>query len=175
MFLSIQCPLFPTTIDLLSIFRSQMFNHGSAYTEIDASYDEGGNYYAYTTYDVPAGSSLRVSYADPTNPSFLFARFGFLDEMTPATFCKLIPSHVNKDMEDLGYAESKMLFYRSGEISPEVWDILLYQLLSSKIGDRRALMTAHKTQDYETKQVLHEKYYSETSRLLLEHINGFLE
>ena len=65
-----------------------MFNHGSDYTEIEPSYDEQGNYYAYTTYDVPAGSPLRTSYADPTNPSFLLARYGFLDEATPATFCK---------------------------------------------------------------------------------------
>lgn len=153
-----------------------MFNHGSAQTEIEPSYDDAGNYYAYTTCDVPAGSPLRTSYADPTNPSFLFARYGFLDETTPATFCKLIPSHVNKDMEDLGYAESRMLFYRSGEVSQEVWDILLYQHLSStKIGDRRALVEAHKAQDHATKQMLHEKYYQETAWLLEKHINEFLE
>ena len=37
------------------------FNHGSACTEIEPYYDEAGNYYAYTTYDVPAGSPLRIS------------------------------------------------------------------------------------------------------------------
>jgi hypothetical protein len=153
-----------------------MFNHGSDYTEIEPSYDEQGNYYAYTTYDVPAGSPLRTSYADPTNPSFLLARYGFLDEATPATFCKIIPSHVNKDMEELGYAESRMLFYKNGDVSEEVWDVLLYQHLSStKIGDRRALMEAHKRGDYETKRTLHEKYYPDTSRALLEHVNDFLE
>lgn len=162
--------------DLKIVPMGDMFNHGSAYTEIDPSYDDAGNYYAYTTYDVPAGSPLRTSYADPTNPSFLFARYGFLDETTPATFCKLIPAHLNKDMEALGYAESTMLFYRTGEVSQEVWDIFLYQHLSAtKIGDRRALMAAHKTEDYNAKQMLHEKYYSETSQLLLEHINGFLD
>jgi hypothetical protein len=153
-----------------------MFNHGSDYVEIEPSYDEQGNYYAYTTCEVPAGSPLRTSYADPTNPSFLLARYGFLDEMTLATFCKIIPSHVNRDMEELGYAESRMLFYKNGDVSEEVWDVLLYQHLSStKIGDRRALMEAHKRGDYETKRTLHEKYYPETSSALLEHINDFLE
>jgi len=153
-----------------------MFNHGSDYTEIEQSYDEAGNYYACTTYDVPAGSPLRISYGDPTNPSFLFARYGFLDENTMATFCKLIPPHINKEMEELGYAENRMLFYKDGQISDEVWDILLYQHLSStKIGDKRALVTAHQTGDFETKQMLHEKHYPDTSRLLMEHIDGFIQ
>eukprot|EP00581_Thalassiosira_minuscula_P016483 CAMPEP_0183718420 /NCGR_PEP_ID=MMETSP0737-20130205/11680_1 /TAXON_ID=385413 /ORGANISM="Thalassiosira miniscula, Strain CCMP1093" /LENGTH=488 /DNA_ID=CAMNT_0025947975 /DNA_START=55 /DNA_END=1521 /DNA_ORIENTATION=- len=162
--------------DMKIVPMGDMFNHGSDYTEIETSYDENGNYYAYTTYDVPAGSPLRISYADPTNPSFLFARYGFLDETTPATFCKLIPPHINKDMEQLGYAENRMLFYKTGDISDEVWDILLYQHLSStKISDRRELMRAHQAEDYAAKQMLHEKYYHETSRMLLEHIDGFIE
>jgi hypothetical protein len=152
-----------------------MFNHGSDYTEIVESYDENGNYYAYTSYDVPAGSPLRISYADPTNPSFLFARYGFIEDSTPATFCKIIPPHINKDMEELGYSESTMLFYINGEVSQEVWDILLYQHLSGNtISDRRLLMKAHTEGDYETKKMLHEKYYGETSQMLLNHLEEFL-
>ena len=152
-----------------------MFNHG-AYPEIESSYDDEGNYYAYTTYDLPAGSPLRISYGDPTNPSFLFARYGFLDESTEATFCKIIPEHITKDMEELGYSQNRMLFYKNGGISDEVWDILLLQHVSStKIGDKRALMEAHRTGDYATKQMLHEKYYGETSAMLLDHIETFLE
>ena len=161
--------------DLKLVPMGDYFNHGSEYQEIEESYDEEGNYYATTIYDVPAGTQLRKLYGDPTNPSFLFARYGFLDEDTPATFCKLIPSHINKDMEELGYAENRMLFYKTGEISQEVWDILLYQHLSSiNIRDKRALMDAHRQGDYEAKQMMHEDYYSETSRLLLEHIEDFL-
>ena len=166
----------PVDGELRIIPMGDMFNHGSDFTEIEASYDELGNYYAYTTYDVPAGSPLRISYADPTNPSFLFARYGFLDERTPATFCKLIIEHVNKDLEELGYAENRMLFYKDGTVSEEVWDVLLYQHLSStKIGDKRLLMESHSRGDSETKQILHEKYYPETSQILLDHINNFLE
>eukprot|EP00956_Cyclotella_meneghiniana_P004019 scaffold4876_cov64-Cyclotella_meneghiniana.AAC.4 len=161
--------------DLKLIPMGDYFNHGSDYTEIETSYDESGNYYAYTTYDVPAGSPLRTSYADPTNPSFLFARYGFIEDNTPATFCKIIPPHINRDMEELGYSESRMLFYSNGEVSQEVWDILLYQYLSSNnISDRRALMKAHTEGDYDGKQMLHDKYYGETSQLLLNHIEEFL-
>ena len=161
--------------DLKLVPMGDYFNHGSEYQEIEESYDAEGNYYATTIYDVPAGTPLRKLYGDPTNPSHLFARYGFLDEDTPATFCKLIPPHINKDMEELGYAENRMLFYKTGEISQEVWDILLYQHLSStNIRDKRALMDAHRQGDFETKQMLHEDNYPETSRLLLEHIEDFL-
>jgi hypothetical protein len=160
---------------LLFSITSKYFNHGSDYTEIETSFDEFGNFFAYTTYDVPAGSPLRISYGDPTNPSFLFARYGFIEDNTPATFCKIIPPHVNKDMEDLGYSESRMLFYANGEVSQEVWDILLYQYLSGNaISDRRLLMKAHSESDYDTKQMLHDKYYGETSQMLLNHIEEFL-
>ena len=125
-----------------------MFNHGSEYTEIEPSYDEEGNYYAYTSYDVPAGSPLRIQYADPTNPSFLFARYGFLEEDTPATFCKLIPAHINKDMESLGYAENRMLFYKNGEVSEEVrifcaQHIICYAWLVSRHSHTNILTISH--------------------------------
>mmetsp|Transcript_20394 Transcript_20394/g.49055 ORF Transcript_20394/g.49055 Transcript_20394/m.49055 type:complete len:478 (+) Transcript_20394:190-1623(+) len=160
--------------DVRIVPMGDMFNHASDYTEIEPSYDDEGNYYAYTSYDVPAGSPLRMSYAEPTNPSFLFARYGFLDDNTPATFCKMIPVHINKDMEELGYAENRMLFYKNGEVSQEVWDVLLYQVIQ-KIGDRRELMEAHKKEDYDTKAWLHERYYPDTSGALLNHIDEFIE
>lgn len=163
--------------DIRIVPMGDYFNHGSEYTEIETVYDEEGNYLAQTTYDVPAGSPLRMSYGDSTNPSFLFSRYGFLDESSPATFCKIFPPHVNKDMEELGYAQNRMLFYRdSGDVSQEVWDILLYQYLSStKVGDRRALMAAHGENNWEAKQALHQHYFPRTSALLLEHIDTFVE
>lgn len=106
--------------DLKIIPLADYFNHGSDYTEIEPWYDEAGNYYAYTTYDVPAGSPLRISYADPRNPAFLLARYGFFDENCPASYCKLLPPTVNQDMLDLGYSHDRMLFYRTGEVADEV-------------------------------------------------------
>ena len=107
-----------------------MFNHG-AETEIDYSFDPEGNCNVFTTCDVAAGSPLRMSYGDPTNPSFLFARYGFLDEESPATFCKIMIPHENDQLKNIGYANNRMLFYKdTGDTSEEVWDVLLYQILS---------------------------------------------
>jgi len=162
--------------DLRIVPMGDYFNHG---TEADVSfaYDEEGNYWAQTIRDVPAGSPLRIQYADPTNPSFLFARYGFLDESSPATFCKIFPPQVNRDMVELGYAQNRMLFYKdTGDVSQEVWDILLYQwLTSSNVADRRILMEAHNRGDVERKMALHESYYPKTSSLLEEHLNTFME
>mmetsp|Transcript_8549 Transcript_8549/g.11784 ORF Transcript_8549/g.11784 Transcript_8549/m.11784 type:complete len:449 (-) Transcript_8549:271-1617(-) len=161
--------------DLRIVPMGDYLNHGTK-TEVEFAYDDEGNYWARSVCDVPAGSPLRVSYADPTNPSFLFARYGFIDESSPSTFCKIFPPQVNRDMLDLGYAQNRMLFFKeSGDASQEVWDILLYQLLSSKnMNDRRILLKAHQMRDVQTKLNLHEKYYSDTSAMLKEHIDTFL-
>jgi hypothetical protein len=106
--------------DLQIVPMADYFNHGSDYTEIQPKYDDAGNYYAYTSYDIAAGSPLRISYADPRNPSHLLARYGFLDEDCPATYCKLLPPTVNQDMLELGYSQDRMLFYQNGEVADEV-------------------------------------------------------
>ena len=108
----------------------------------------------YTTRDVPANSPLRISYGCPTNPSFLFARYGFLDESSPATFCKMMDIPKTEENVNMGMDFSKMLFYHvslpsflcshdvyknlytpllprlllqdTGDISPEVMDVVLY-------------------------------------------------
>jgi hypothetical protein len=162
-------------INIVIVPMADMFNHG-ADPEISIQYDEQGNCYAYTTMDVPAGSPLRISYGDPTNPSYLFARYGFVDESSPATFCKIIIPHVTSQLVDVGYAYNRMLFFKdTGEVSPEVWDVLLYQTLSSSNAARkRDFYNAHINGDYATKQYLHEKYYSETSEKLRNHLDTFL-
>ena len=91
---------------------ADMFNHHGSETEIELAYDESGNCYAQTIIDVPANSPLRMSYGDPANPSFLLARYGFLDESSPASFCKILPSSVSEEMKNLGYAHNRMLFYK---------------------------------------------------------------
>jgi len=161
--------------DLCIAPMADYFNHGTE-TEIMMGYDEEGNCHVQTTEDVPAGSPLRMSYGDPTNPSFLLARYGFLDESSPATFCKYEPPHVNSELRDMGYAHNRMLFYKdTGDASQEVWDVLLHQILSSSnIAKKRVLYKAHMDDDYETKQALHEQYYEETSLKLLEHIDDFI-
>ncbi|CAB9499232.1 M protein repeat protein [Seminavis robusta] len=153
---------------------ADMFNHGTN-TEIQISYDEEGNCYAVTNYDVPAGSPLRMSYGDPTNPSKLFARYGFLDETAPATFCKIMITNPSQEIKDMGYDQSRMLFYKdTGEVSPEVWDVLLYQVLESNPSDQQVLYQAHMNGDFETKQALHGQYFLQTKVALQNHVDSFL-
>ncbi len=150
------------------------FNHGTDH-EIWLAYDEDGNCYAQTTKDVPANSPLRVSYGDPTNPSFLLSRYGFLDESSPATFCKIIPAYISDEMKNLGYAENRMLFYNTGDVSEEVWDILLYMALGkTDPGIQQQFYQAHLNEDYATKQSIHEQYYPLTAKKLAGHIDAFL-
>ena len=156
---------------------ADMFNHG-AEANIELSYDGDGNCFVQTTRDVPNGSPLHMSYGDPTNPSFLFARYGFLDKSSPATFCKIIIATPTKELVDMGYDPSRMLFYtETGEASEEVWDVLLYTILGENPDYRQeqhAFYQAHMTGEYNTKQQLHEQYYPRTSAKLLEHIDTFL-
>ena len=68
---------------------ADMFNHGTE-TEVDFQFDEQGNLYGLATRDVPAGSPLRMSYGCPTNPSQLFATYGFLDETSPGMYYMIV-------------------------------------------------------------------------------------
>lgn len=117
---------------------------------------------------------MRMSYGDPTNPSLLFALYGFLDETSPATFCK-ITMQPNDELLNLGYDFSRMLFYKdTGEISEEVWDIMLYQTLASNRADQQAFYEAHMRGDSDTKNAIHQHYFSETSAALKKHVDTFL-
>lgn len=154
---------------------ADLFNHGTD-TEVEITVDEGGNCVAYTTHDVPEGSPLRVSYGDPTNPSHLFATYGFLDETSPATFCKIMTIVPNQELLNLGYDFSRMLFYKdTGEISEEVWDVMLYQQLADNRPLQQAFHQAHVDGDAETKNAIHSEYFLETTTALKQHVDTFLE
>ncbi|KAL7553642.1 hypothetical protein ACHAWF_016949 [Thalassiosira exigua] len=91
---------------------ADMLNHGSSGYEVEISYDEEGSCLAYTTAEVPAGSPLRMSYGDYylTNPSATFARYGFIDETSPSTFCKMMDIIPSTELRDIGLSFSRMLF-----------------------------------------------------------------
>lgn len=128
---------------------------------------------------------MRVSYTggDNTNPSYLFARYGFLEEEAPATFCKIMVSNPSPELVHMGYDHSKLLFYKeTGEVSAEVWDVLLYQLLEEhqstapELGETlQAFYQAHMSGDNDTKQAIHEHYYPQTLEALRNHVDTFLE
>lgn len=154
---------------------ADMFNHGTE-TEVDFFYDDDGNCYVYTTRDVSAGSPLRMSYGDPTNPSALFATYGFLDETSPATFCKMMDIKPTPELRDLGLDFSRMLFFKdTGDASEEVWDVLLYQILENDRDSQKAFYDAHMMGDVDTKSAFHQQYFAETSAALKNHVDTFLE
>ena len=70
---------------------------------------------------------MRMSYGCPTNPSVFFAKYGFLDQTSPASFCKILDTTKSTETEFLGGDKlSKMLFYKNSAISEELWDVVLY-------------------------------------------------
>ena len=150
-----------------------MFNHGTE-TEVEISYDGNGDCYAIATVDIPAGSPLRVSYGDPTDPTPLFAKYGFLDESSPGTFCKLMK--MRPEMEELGYTYADMLFYRdTGEISPGAFDVVLYYVLSrTDQGAANGFYQAVMSGDENTKQQYHNQYWPQTKEEMQRHVDGTL-
>jgi len=154
---------------------ADMLNHGTE-TEVALNFDQNGNCNVYTTRDVPAGTPLRMSYGDPTNPSALFATYGFLDETSPATFCKIMTIQPTPELLDIGYDFSRMLFYKdTGDISQEVWDVVLYaQVLTADKAAQQAFHQAHINGDINTKQAIHQQYFPQTANALKEHVDTFL-
>mmetsp|Transcript_18717 Transcript_18717/g.40152 ORF Transcript_18717/g.40152 Transcript_18717/m.40152 type:complete len:424 (-) Transcript_18717:130-1401(-) len=152
---------------------TDMFNHGTE-TEVEISYDENGDCYAIAQYDIPAGSPLRISYGDPTDPTPLFARYGFLDESSAGTFCKLM--HMRKEMEALGYTFGNLLFYReTGGISPEVFDVVLYYcLLRNDEGLANGFYQAVMSGDESAKSQYQDQYWQYTKEELQKHVDGTL-
>jgi len=154
---------------------ADMFNHGTE-TDVELSYDEEGNCNVYTTRDVPAGSPLRISYGCPTNPSEFFATYGFLDETSPATFCKIMNIQPTPELKTIGLDFSRMLFYKdTGDISSEVWDVVLYsKVLLNDIETKRKFYEAHVNGDNETKNMIHQQFVGQTSNELKTHVDMFL-
>lgn len=117
-----------------------------------------------------------MSYGCPTNPSHFFATYGFLDETAPATFCKIMNIKPNQELLDLGYDFSRMLFYKdTGDISEEVWDIMLYQVLASDRDTQQVFYQAHMNGDADTKSAIHQHYFGETAMALQNHCDTFLK
>jgi len=71
-----------------------------------------------------------------------------------------------------------MLFYKdTGDVSPAVWDVLLYQILGELThpDHQQALYVAHKQGDTDTKQTMHQHYFPQTAAALIDHIDTFLQ
>jgi hypothetical protein len=151
---------------------ADMFNHGTE-TEVELSVDGEGNVQAYTKRDVPAGSPLRVSLGDPTNPSPIFATYGFLDDSCPATFCKMMDKQ--DEMAALGLDFGNLLFFKeTGEISGEVWDVVLYSVLAQDPNLQQGFYQAFVNGDGATKQQYHQEYFPYTLEAMRTHVDDTL-
>ena len=81
----------------------------------------------------------------------------------------------SQQLVDMGYEYSRMLFFHeTGDVSEEVWDVLLYQNLASNREAQQALYQAHITGDVETKSAIHQQFFPETLASLRNHVNSFL-
>lgn len=153
---------------------ADMFNHKSK-SNVEIKYDPDGNCKVFLTENVPQGESLNLSYGTPTNPSRFLATFGFLDQSPPATFCKIMTARPSKELVNLGYDFSRMVFYvEDGAIAEEVWDVVLYSLLEDRLEERKKFYHAHMTQDRQTKVMMQSQYLSETISALLLHVDKTL-
>lgn len=156
---------------------ADMFNHGSSGHEVEISYDEEGSCMVYATQDVQSGSPLRLSYGDYylTNPSATFARYGFIDETCPSTFCKMMDIIPSTELREIGMSFSRMIFYKTGEVSQEVYDVLLHQILSNNRPAQEEFFNACVNGDESTKSAYHQQYMGETIKKLKNHVDKFLK
>lgn len=123
--------------------------------------------------NIPAGSPLTISLGDPTNPTPLFAKYGFLPTDCSTIFCKAM--HLEDEIKALGYDFKDLLFYtETGDIAPKVWDIFLYKLLENDQNALGQFYTACKTNDEGTKQAFHGQYFQYTLQAVREHVNSIL-
>ncbi len=126
-------------------------------------------------YDIRPGSPLTVSLGDPTNPTPLFAKYGFLTDDCNTIFCKAV--HLESNIEDLGYDFRDLLLNtESGEIAPRVWDIFLHGLLQNSDDPESAeeFRVACRCNDEETKGRYHDHYFSYTLDALKGHVYSTL-
>jgi len=157
---------------------ADLFNHDSAGHEVEISYDEEGSAAIYSITDIPAGSPLRISYGDYylTNPSATFAKYGFIDESCSSTFCKMMDIIPSTELRNIGLSFSRMLFYNTGEVSEEVYDVLLYQILSDKSPtEKKEFYSACINGDEQTKAAYHQQYLGDTMGKLKKHVDTFLK
>ncbi|KAL7523382.1 hypothetical protein ACHAWF_000500 [Thalassiosira exigua] len=150
-----------------------MLNHSSK-ANCEIVMDQEGNVYVTALWDIPAGSALTISLGDPTNPTPLFAKYGFLPNDCPTIFCKAI--HLEPQIKELGYDFKDLLFQtETGEVSPKVWDIFLYELLQNNDpGSAGEFYIACKMNDEDTKQQYHAYYFQDTLDALKQHVSTIL-
>mmetsp|Transcript_13692 Transcript_13692/g.33140 ORF Transcript_13692/g.33140 Transcript_13692/m.33140 type:complete len:460 (-) Transcript_13692:190-1569(-) len=152
---------------------ADMLNH-AAEPNCEISVDYEGNVNVVALYDVPAGSALTISLGDPTNPTPIFAQYGFLPQDCATIFCKAM--HLEAGIRDLGYEFGELLFQtETGEIAPKVWDIFLYDVLQQNDpGSAQQFCMACQNNDEATKQNYQDQYFPYTLDALKQHVYSIM-
>ena len=168
---AIQLMISPIYVYLV-IFLPQL-NH-SAEPNCEITFDAQGNCNVAALYDIAPGSPLSISLGDPTNPTPIFAQYGFLPNDCATIFCKAV--HLNDQIEDLGYEYRDLLIQtQTGEIAPKVWDVFLYKILQDNdYNAAEAYKVACKTNDEATKQEYQGGYFEYTLQALKDHVYGIM-
>lgn len=152
---------------------ADMLNH-SAEPNCDITFDMEGNCNVQAIADIQPGTPLTISLGDPTNPTPIFAQYGFLPSDCSTIFCKAM--HLESQIKDLGYNFNDLLFQtESGEIAPKVWDVFLYEMLQNNDqGAAENFFVACKTNDEGTKEEYHNSYFQYTLDALKTHVYSIL-
>lgn len=160
-------------VQQLVLSNNTQLNH-SAEPNCEITFDNQGNCAVQTLYDIPPNMPLTISLGDPTNPTPIFAQYGFLPNDCATIFCKAI--HLDRQIKDLGYDFKDLLIQtQTGEIAPRVWDIFLYEMLQNNDPNSAdAFYVACKTNDEATKQQYHDHYFQYTLDALKNHVYSIL-
>jgi len=152
---------------------ADMLNH-SAEPNCEITFDDYGNCEVTAMYDIPAGMPLTISYGDPTNPTPIFAQYGFLPADCTTLFCKAM--HLEPYIKELGIDFKDLLIQvESGEIAPKVWDLFLYEILANNDpGAAEQYYVAMKTGDEGTRQQYQDQYFQYTLDSMKQHVYGIL-
>jgi len=152
---------------------ADMLNHSSEPNcEITVDYD--GNVNVQALYEIPVGCPLTVSLGDPTNPTPIFAKYGFLPQDCATIFCKAM--HLYPQIQELGYELKDVLFQTdTGEISPQVWDVFLYDILQKNDPNAaQQFYMACQNNDEGTKEQYKGEYLPYTVEALKQHVYSIL-
>jgi len=152
---------------------ADMFNHATN-PNVEVTFDQEGNCMVYAMDNIPANTPLTISLGDSTNPTPIFAKYGFLHDECRTIFCKAM--HLQPQIEELGYDYKDLLFHAdTGEIAPKVYDIFLYKILQDNDGNLAdQFYTACKLNDEDAKNNFHDQYFEYTLEALRDHVGSIL-
>ena len=160
-------------MNILFFYQWIQFNHSSQ-PNVEVTFDANGNCNVNAIANIPAGAPLTISLGSPTNPTPIFAKYGFLPNDCTTIFCKAM--QLEPQIKALGYDFKDLLIEtQTGDIAPKVWDIFLLKILQDNDGNAADnFYVACKTSDETTKSNFHQQYFQYTHQALKDHVDSIL-